>query len=155
MLMLNIVKSLLIVLSKCLTNSLWSKQPVPCGRDLLRIPLLVLPIQSKQETKFWFMRQLVELETWSFRLQRMQVTMHWKRTWDTLIELVLPFIVACAVKEGMFGKIVSLQMRTHQSNWSQSCSQSVNTNLCDIALTTHYIKDVLHFFFGRYPMDMS
>lgn len=69
----SIVKYLLNALSKYLTNSPWSRQPAPCGKDSQRMPLLVLLTQSKLETKFWFMPQQVELETSLFRLQKMQV----------------------------------------------------------------------------------
>lgn len=69
----SIVKYPLNVLSKYLTNSPWSRQPAPYGKDSQHMPLLVHLTQSKLETKFWFMPQQVEWETSSFRLQKMQV----------------------------------------------------------------------------------
>lgn len=50
------------MLLKCLISLLWSKLPAPYGRGSLHMRLHVLLIQSKLETKFWFMQLLVELE---------------------------------------------------------------------------------------------
>lgn len=50
------------MLLKCLISLPWSKLPAPYGRGSLHMRLHVLLIQSKLETKFWFMQLLVELE---------------------------------------------------------------------------------------------
>ena len=44
------------MLLKCLISLPWSKLPAPYGRGSLHMHLHVLLIQSKLETKFWFMQ---------------------------------------------------------------------------------------------------